>query len=155
MSTLLSNQLKNTVAQTQDFRVKKPVVLHAVRVYLMKHGTLVDGTLNIKIKDGSDVVATKTIPYTEFETVGATYAQGYFSVEFNAALGGRQDGEASHEYTLELEMTGHTDSDSVFVSWLRDWENPIVDLYGSNQTSGVADSDTYSANGIEFYVYRS
>lgn len=154
MSTLLSQALLNGVAQTQSFKVKKSLILHAVRLQLLKHGTLTDGTLNISIKDGSDTVATKTITYTEFETVGATYAHGFFSVEFNTALGGRQDAEDAHEYTLSLSMSGHTDSESVFIGWLRDWENPIVELYGSNQTDGIADSDTFSANGIEFYTYR-
>lgn len=143
MSTFLYQNLENGVALSQNFKLTHGKMIHAVRVKLFRHGLLTDGTLNVKIKDSSDTLATQTSGFSDLNAVtGDAFVYGFFSFLFNYRLGGRKTNEDGHEYTLELSMTGHTDSDSIFLGWIRDdYENPVQSIYGDDQTDGVANSD--------------
>ena len=128
MSTLLTNFFENGVTLSQNFRCRKGVVIHAVRLYLIKTDDLTDGTLTIEIKDGSNVLRSSTITYTELNAEGQ-YLQGMFAKELNLQLNGRQDGEEFHEYTIECTMSGFTGAD--LLGWVKEYENPKPDYYGT------------------------
>jgi len=154
MTILVTEKLYNETPKQQNFKFRPNIVVHAVRLNLVKFGDLADGTLNVRIRDNDEtLLASGTITAAEFNTLD-TYAWGMFSVELNVQLNGATDNEEYHEYILELEMTGYTDSITGYIGWNTEWENPFNLVYGSNQTDGVDDADNFDAKSFEFYEFK-
>jgi hypothetical protein len=133
-------------------RITSPVAITVVRANMLKHGTISDGTLTLDILDGATVIGTSTITAAEFETVGATYAHGYFSFPLDGATMINLQSEAYKEITYRFTMSGHTNDVNNYVGLIRQFDDPFVSEFGSRPTaSTAADDGWFNPYGIEIY----
>lgn len=149
MSTLILDELYAGVIFSQKLNINRNVGVRYVRPWIYKQGTLVDGELTCRIKDGVTLIQEVSIDYTDINSaITATYAHGFIRFDFEAVDLKLPDESTSHEYTIEFEMTNHTTDLNNFIGINRSWENSIY------PTPTPAPNDTVEPAGIEIYEFK-
>ena len=145
------DDLTTTISTLQRFT--EPTMILAIRVKMIKHGTIADGTLTLDVLDGATVIGTSTITAAEFETVGATYAHGYFTFEFPSHIAVNLNRNTDYqEVTYRFTMSGHTQDFDNYVGLVRQFESPFVDEFGTRPAASTPEQDGwYNPYGIEIY----
>lgn len=125
-----------------------------IRVHMLKHGTIADGTLTMDIYDDDGVViASKALTYTELNTIPGTYAYGYVNFELDSQVCiNKLESEVYSQLTARLTMTGHTEDTSNYMALVRQFDNPFITEYGSRPSSvDDATDGWFNPFGIEVY----
>jgi hypothetical protein len=155
MSYLAIDTFDNTFTTVDiGMRVTSLAMITNIRMHMVKHGTIADGTLTMDILDaGDNVIATKALVYTDFAAVTATYAYGYFNFDFDEQICvNKLTTETYTQVTIRLTMSGHTEDTSNYLALVRQFDNPFITEYGSRPPTGSAESDGwYNPYGVEVY----
>lgn len=156
MSTLIVDVLENNLSLTQAFRIRRNINVAHIRPWLYLSGTLPDGQLRMRLKQGSNILKTVTIDYTEINNAKTeTYAHGFLRFDFDSLVLNRNESETATEYIIELTMLNHTDSSSNYIAWAREWDLKSHTLYGSGtglNNQGV--NDEIEPYGFQIYEFR-
>lgn len=134
MTTLVVEELQTTLEQDFILELNRRYNVKAVRPYIYMHNAP-SGTFTIKIKQGSEVLASKDFTSAEIKSDLSTsdnYAHIYKAIEFDEII--QLD---KNTYTIELSSSGYTYSDSSFIGWVRDYENIYNNLDGSQTSLGT------------------
>ena len=154
MSYITVNPFTSTFS-TYDLnhKISRTTVFNLVRFKMLKHGTITDGTLTLEVFDGAISLGSTSITFTEFETVGATYAYGYFRFEFDEPIAVNIDNTiVDKELIFRVTMSGHTENSNKYIGMLREFENPIITEYGSRPATVSAEEDGwFNPFGIEIH----
>ena len=142
MSQLFIEQLENGVNLDTTIRITKNTIIKHVRPQIYRQNTLPDGDLTLEIVQGSTVLQSQTISYTELNALssGADYVRGFLRFDTDTVL--NHDRESAYtEYILRLRLDNFT-SGSGELYLVTDFEAPNVSLH-----------DTFSvyARGYEIY----
>lgn len=149
MSTLVLDELYAGVVFAQTIRISKDVGITHIRPWIYKQGTIADGELTCRVKDGVTVLKEVSIDYTEINAaIPATYAHGFIRFDLDHLSLLLPDSSDSYDYTIEFEMTNHTTDMSNFIGINRSWENKIYD------TITDAPNDMVEPAGIEIYEFK-
>lgn len=140
-----------TISALQRFQ--SSVIINTIRVKMLKHGTIADGTLTLDIIDGAIIIGTSSITAAQFEAVGSTYAHGYFNFDFSDHIAINLNAStAFKEVTFRFTMAGHTEDLNNYVGLIRQFERPFVTEFGSRPASVSTEEDGwYNPYGIEIY----
>ena len=151
MSTLLYEPIHSDYYLKQDIRLKINADIYALRLNLFKYGTPT-GNLNIFILDENEVILKTVVQSMSGmnDEINNTYGYGYFRFVLNTPL--RKTGEYTN-FKIWLQAPNYSDDN--YYGWLIDWETNHINLYGSNQTDGVADYDVNKPFFIEFETYKN
>lgn len=150
MSTLLATTLNPGTLITQNIRITRNINVAAIRPYIYKQGTLVDGQLQLRVLKGATVLETKTIGFAELNAaITSGFAHGYVKFEFNSLPLQVDPDNAYEEYTLELSMINNTPTSSIYVAACKDWDDSKYATYG------VSDNSFDKPYGFEIFEYRS
>lgn len=157
MSLLVVNQLKNNEAVDINLRINKSKTIHAVRIKMLKHGTIADGVFKLEVMDGASVLDESALDMTKVAALG-TYAQGYFKYELPYPI--RINVSASSNYTeitFRISVSGHTDSDSTYLGLIKQHEFKYITEYGVYPSPATMDEGRawYSPYGLELYTYSN
>lgn len=143
----------DNLALSATQRITASTVITDVRAKMLKHGTISDGTLTLDILDGATVIGTSSITASEFESVGSTYAHGYFRFTLDSATAINLGSEAYKEITYRFTMSGHTVDASNYVGLIRQFDDPFVSEHGTRPASVSPEDDGwYNSYGIEVYT---
>ena len=149
MSTLLVDELFPAVIFPQPFTIQKEMDCAFIRPWIYLHGTLVDGQLECRVKDGAEVLKTVTIDYTVINAVKTeTYSHGYIRINLHPLMLKIPSGSAEKTYTMEFEMINHTRDTENFLGIVRSWDDPLYD------EDPAAPNDTASGCGFELYEFK-
>lgn len=152
MSDLAINKFQDDFATIDvGLTITRACVIKAIKVKMLKHGTIADGSLNLEVFDGARSLGSKTITAADFNTISATYAWGYIAFEFDESITMNiVDGGASVALTLRFTMSGHTEDNNNYVALIRQFENEFVSEFGSRPSAVSNEEDGwYNPYGIE------
>lgn len=142
-----------TISCTQ--RITSPAAFTAVRARMIKHGTISDGTLTLDILDGATVIGTSSITAAQFESIGGTYAHGYFTFELDSATVVNLKDTPYKEITYRFSMAGHTYDANNYIGLIRQFDDPFVDEHGVRPVSVSPEDDGwFNPYGVEVYRAR-
>ena len=149
MSILIVTDLIPNTSVSQKFKIFKTINVAAIRPYIYKNGTILDGNLMLRVLKGATVIATKLINFTEINSeIPETYAHGYIKFEFGQLPLQIDENQTEQEYTLELSMINHTLSAANYISFAKDWDDSKYSVYGTVTTS------LNQPNGFEIFEYK-
>lgn len=135
-----------------DQRIEESVAITTIRARMIKHGTISDGTLTLDILDGATVIGTGSVTASEFESVGATYAYGYFNFELDGPTVINIQDTPYKEITYRFTMSGHTYDANNWVGLIRQFDRPYVGEFGARPASVSPEDDGwFNSYGIEVY----
>jgi len=156
MSTLIIEQLIDSYVFVQPIKVSRDVSIKFIRPWILIHGVIATGQLQCQVKQGSTVLATKTIDYTELNGAASEdYAHGYIRFDFDNLILHRAEGEADTDYVFEFSMINHVTDTSNYVGIVREWETKSAIVYGDVDGNGDALNSTIEPVGYQIYEYRS
>ena len=139
-----------SISATQ--RITSPATITVVRARMLKHGTISDGTLTLDILDGATVIGTASISASEFESVGGTYAYGYFSFPLDSATVINLIDTPYKEITYRFTMAGHTYDTNNYIALIRQFDRPFVGEHGIRPVAVSPEDDGwFNSYGIEVY----
>lgn len=149
MSILLVDEMYPGVVFSQKIYLQKDADISHVRPWIYKQGTLTEGDFICRIKDGTTVLDTATISYTEInETNTLNFAHGFMRFDFNNTTLHVPEGVVSKEYIFEFEMINHSKDTTNFIGICRSWDNEIYPPVDTPANSFVTPA------GIEIYTYK-
>jgi len=74
MSELAVNPFDAAFTTTDaDIRITGTQAIEAIRVKILKHGTIADGTLTLEVFDGVRSLGSSSITASEFNSISGTY----------------------------------------------------------------------------------
>lgn len=156
MSTLFVDELFNGITFTQKFKITKSTDLAHIRPWIYKQGVLQDGVLTCEVWQGSNLLTTSTVDYTEINTgIPEAFAHGYIRMDFPNLVLNVEEGQEETEYTLKLYMDNHVSNSSNFIAVVREWDDQKWDSYGDVDINNEPVNDTIAPAGLEFFEYRS
>ncbi len=135
-------------------RVTELAMITNVRMNMIKHGTIADGTLTMDILDaGSVVIATKALTAADFNTISGTYAHGYVNFAFDEQICvNLLESDTYAQITVRLTMSGHTEDVNNFVGLVRQFDNPFITEYGTRPAPSTPEDDGwFNPYGVEVY----
>ncbi len=155
LATESFDDANTVISQTQ--RILSSIIIQTIRVKMLKHGTIADGTLTLDVLDGATVIGTSSITAAQFEAVNATFAHGYFSFEFTEHIKiNLNKNTANQELTYRFTMSGHTEDTDNYIALVRQFESPFVDEFGTRPSSTTPEEDGwFNPYGIEIYGIQS
>jgi hypothetical protein len=135
----------------QDFTLPQKRNVKAVKLKMYKHRDPT-GTFKVRIKDGANVLAEKTLTSAEINSLANftanQYQWGWFTWEFSEII--NLDIETT--YTIELTSDAYTFSETGYIAWIKEHyseinktENTTEDLekcfsyqlWGYNEQGGI------------------
>jgi len=128
--------------------------IQAIRVKILKHGIIADGTLTLEVLEGARSLGSVGITYSEFNSVGGTYAWGFFAFNFSDAISiNTAEDTTETELTLRFTMSGHTPDDDNYIALVRQFESEFVEEFGIRPTPVSPEQDGWNNPwGIELYI---
>lgn len=156
MSTLLVDELYDTVNFDQTFRIDRNINIAHVRPWIYKHGTLQDGDFTLEVYEGATLLATSTINHSTInEAFTDDFAHGYLRFDFDSLNLKVAEGNIEQEYSLRFYMDNHSTNTSNFIGIVRNWEIKYYDTYGAGVVNNQAPNDAVEPGGIEIYELRN
>lgn len=158
MSNFAVCQLENNDNIDINIRLLRPRNLASIRLKMVKYGELVDGDFTLQVVSEGSVLGQSVITYDMFNTVGATYAHGYFNFELENAVRVNVDRTTGYaELTLRLTISNHTNSDDVYMGLVKAHEFKVSDEYGEYPINADTDSlkSWFSPYSIELITYSN
>lgn len=154
MSTLLIDELYPGVTFSQTIKVTRDMNVGHIRPWIYLQGNLVDGQLQLEVKDGATSLITKTLDYTLINAIKTeTYFHGFIRFDFDSLPLRIPSGSEDKEYILEFSMINHTKDTTNFIAITRRWELKTYDTYG-DVVSNEALNDMVEPAGLEIYEYK-
>jgi hypothetical protein len=156
MSTLIVDQLTDTLVVTQAIRVNRSVSIAHIRPWVYLQGTLADGSFRCRVYQGANLLATSLIPVADINAAKSQpYAHGYLRFDFDSLILHRQEGESDTEYIFEFGMVGHTLDNNNYLGIVREWDLKSSILYGAGlDTNNQAVNDQVEPYGYQIFEYR-
>jgi len=155
MSTLIVDELYPDVVFSQPFKLTRSIQLTYVRPWVMLWGTLADGDLVCRIKDGSTLLKTVTLNYVDINTAKTLdYAHGFLRIDLTNMVLRLPQGSTEKEYTIEYEMINHTKDASNFLGIVRRYEDKTYPTYGDGVIGGEAPNDNVEPSGLELFIHK-
>ena len=155
MSYLAANSFDNSFTTIDiGMRITRSVMIKAIRVKMLKHGTIADGTLTLEVlTDDGTSLSSKSITAAQFNEVNATYAHGYFKFEFDEQVCiNLLDSDTFIPIVIRLTMSGHTEDTDNYVALVRQFDGEFVEEYGDRPASTTPEDDGwFNPYGIEIY----
>ena len=154
MSRLLVDELFPGVTFSQPFRITRDLNVARIRTWIYKHGVLQDGQLQCQVKQGSEVLATATVDFSDINSaITENYAHGFIRMDFDSLALRIDEGNEKEEYIIEYTMQNHTKDLGNFIGIVRRWEKKTYPTYGTGVTGGEAPNDSIEPSGLELFEY--
>lgn len=137
-----------------DQRFTKACRIKYVRVKMLKHGTISDGTFTLEVLEGERVLGSTNITAAQITSnVPATYAHGMFTFEFTECpVVNINKTTAYVQLTFRLSVSGHTFNSNSYMAVCRD-ENPFAGSFGSRPTFLDQTKDVwFNPIGVEIFT---
>lgn len=159
MSYLAATSFDDSFTTTDiGLRVTEPLMAKGMRIKMLKHGVIADGTLTLEVKDpvNGNILSTVNVTAQDFNNIGATYAHGYIYFEFDEQVGvNLKPSTQFKDLVLTLTMSNHTEDPNNYIALVRQFENPFVEEFGSRPPSVSPEDDGwFNPYGIEIYGIR-
>lgn len=149
MSQLIVDTLVDDITLTHKVDLKESMTLVGGRIHIYKHGLLTDGNVVIDVVRDSVVLSSVTIPYTYFNDImkpgttdPAIYWHGMIPFTLPTPIVIKLDPEQLLNI-LEIQVTiqDHTNSDSIFLSWVKETNPGEVYITGAYPLYGDEPSE--------------
>jgi hypothetical protein len=155
MSTLIIDELYPGIVFPQPFKISKDIQVAHIRPWVILWGTLADGDLVCRVKDGTTLLQTVTLNYTDINLAKTLdYAHGFLRIDFDTLVLRVPQGSTEKEYIIEYEMINHTKDTSNFLGIVRRWEDKTYPTYGDGVVGGEAPNDSVEPSGLELFEYK-
>lgn len=143
MSNLLVTPINDVDEVNITFRVTENIRLVFVRPHVYLEGELLDGSVVLTIKEGSDILKSATLTNTEVNSIKETAenAHGFLRFDTNVVLNHKKE-NAYTEYTINIKTTGHTTDTSNYLAICSDFL----------QTQQLHDNLSKAGYNIELYT---
>jgi hypothetical protein len=149
------DELYPGVVFPQPFKIDKNVQLAHIRPWVILWGTLADGDLVCRVKDGSTVLQTITLNYVDINAAKTLdYAHGFLRIDMDNLVLRVPQGSTEKEYTIEYEMINYTKDAGNFLGIVRRWEDKSYPTYGDGVVGGEAPNDSVEPSGLELFEYK-
>ena len=136
-----------------SIRIIGSAAIQAVRVKMIKHGTIADGTLTLEVLDGARSLGSATITAAEFNSITGTFAWGYWAFCFDEAIAVNAGTGVETELTIRFTMSGHTPDENNYIGLIRQFENEFVDEFGARPGLISDEQDGwYNPWGVELFT---
>jgi hypothetical protein len=150
MSTLLIDELFDTVEFVQDIHILRSTQVDSIRVWIYKEGTLATGSLRLRIYDGATIVEQISIPYADLNAgIPGPYAHGYVRFDVGPLALNVNENETDRTYTFKIDMVGYVNDANNYIAVVREWDGPKYAPY-----TAAPFNDSEEACGLEIYSYR-
>lgn len=135
-----------------NMRVTETTCIKTVRLKLYKNDVIIDGSIQLSIFNGLDLLAVKSITYEELNPTGK-YAYGYFAFELDeSVVVNKADNVDYIELSFKVEMVNHTPSNDNYMALVRNHERPFVKEYGTRPAPSNPNDDCWlNPYGVELY----
>lgn len=152
--TLLVDELYNGIVFEQNFRIQKSISIAHIRPWIYKHGALQSGVFTCEVLEGSTVLKTGTIAFTDINTaIPATYGHGQIRFDMNSLQLNHNTNNEWTEYKLKFYISGYTNA-ATFLGLVRRYELKIYDTYGQDVLNNEAPNDMVESLGFEVFEYN-
>lgn len=155
MSHLAVTPFNDTFTTTDaDQKITGSVIIQAIRVKMIKHGTIADGELSLEVLEGAKSLGGTTITAAEFNSITGTFAWGYWAFNFDEAIAiNVTDETIETDLTFRFTMSGHTEDNDNYVGLIRQFESTFVPEFGDRLPSISPEQDGWQNPwGIEIFT---
>ncbi len=143
MSTLVIERLKTTLSQSFTYTDNKRHTIKAIVPRLVMFNAPA-GTFTFSIKSGVTTLASKTFTSAEIKSDLSTsdnYAWLWKVIDFSGIVQ-----LESGTYSLEISSSGYTFTESSYLGWIRDHDDPF--------NTGDGNNSFFSENPFGFRIYE-
>lgn len=151
--TLLVDEIYTGRTIVQNFKIHQNVSIYAIRPWFFKNGTCPNGTFELTILDGENVLATSTIDGADINSeITGTYAHGFIRFEFTNLVLHIPETETEKEYTMQFTFDAAFDG-SNFIGLCKRYDDKTYDTYGIDVVNNEASNDSVEPYGLEIFEY--
>lgn len=154
MSHLATDQIKNQVIEI-PLKLKRSATISAIRLRILKHGILTDGSFVLSLNSGNEILGEVAITGLEIqENITSTYATGMLTWQFNNPIRLNKKSDTELNLVVKLTVNGLTESDTNYLALVRQHEFKFIEEFGMSAPMGAPDYEEawYSAYGMEIYT---